>query len=222
MALFKDIIEELKQVTSGKTLDALLPPFLFVLFNALFDLRVAVIVAVSVALVMVMFRIITKKKSVYALFGFFTVLFAGSLAYIAQNATNYFLPGIIGSFVLLIIAIVSLAAKKPLTAYASHLTRGWKIEWFWREDIRPAYTETTILWAVFFLFRLVVQGILFIEGDVVRLVWMNTLLGLPVTILILVITYIYGIWRLRTLGGPGIEEFVQGKNPPWKGQTRGF
>ncbi|MFU8787195.1 MAG: DUF3159 domain-containing protein [Candidatus Izemoplasmataceae bacterium] len=222
MAIFKELLDELKQVTSGKTLDALLPPFLFVIFNALFELNIAAIVAVSVAFIIVLFRVLTKKKSVYAFFGFFTVVFAASLAYIAQNATNYFLPGIIGSFVLFIVALISLIFRKPMAAYASHLTRGWQIEWFWRKDVIPAYMEVTVLWALFFLFRLVIQGVLYLQDDVVRLVWMNTLLGFPVTILVLITSYVYGIWRLRKLGGPGVDEFVEGKNPPWKGQTRGF
>jgi len=63
---------------------------------------------------------------------------------------------------------------------------------------------------------------LFRRGDAAQLAWANTLLGWPVTILVLVISYIYGIWRLRKLGGPGVEEFTEGADPPWKGQTRGF
>jgi len=47
-------------------------------------------------------------------------------------------------------------------------------------------------------------------------------MGLPFTIAILVISYIYGIWRLRTLKGPGIDEFMEAKEAPYRGQTRGF
>jgi hypothetical protein len=40
--------------------------------------------------------------------------------------------------------------------------------------------------------------------------------------MVLVASYIYGIWRLRQLGGPGVEEYKEDKKPPWKGQSRGF
>lgn len=50
----------------------------------------------------------------------------------------------------------------------------------------------------------------------------NTLLGAPVTLIILSISYIYGIWRLRKLGGPSVDEFVNNEPKPWKGQTKGF
>lgn len=48
------------------------------------------------------------------------------------------------------------------------------------------------------------------------------LLGWPVTIVVLVLSYVYGIWRLRKLRGPGVDEFITGKQPPYRGQTRGF
>lgn len=47
-------------------------------------------------------------------------------------------------------------------------------------------------------------------------------LGLPVTISVLVLSYIYGVWRLKKLGGPGIEEYRKKSPRPWKGQMKGF
>lgn len=46
--------------------------------------------------------------------------------------------------------------------------------------------------------------------------------GLPATLIVLILTLIYGIWRLKNLGGPGIEEFRERKDPPWQGQKKGF
>ena len=46
--------------------------------------------------------------------------------------------------------------------------------------------------------------------------------GTPATIAILVLSYIYGIWRLQKLGGPGVDEFIEGKSKPWRGQKKGF
>jgi hypothetical protein len=39
---------------------------------------------------------------------------------------------------------------------------------------------------------------------------------------VLVLSYIYGIWRLRKLKGPGIDEYLENKTAPFRGQTRGF
>jgi len=39
---------------------------------------------------------------------------------------------------------------------------------------------------------------------------------------LLVVSYLYGIWRLGNLEGPSVEEFKLGQEPPWEGQKRGF
>jgi hypothetical protein len=109
-----------------------------------------------------------------------------------------------------------------LAAWLSHLTRGWPLDWFWRDDVKPAYQEVTWVWALLTAMRLAIQVLLFQRGDTAALGWANVLLGWPVTIAVLVLSYIYGIWRLRQLGGPGVHEFREGKEPPWEGQTRGF
>jgi hypothetical protein len=217
-----EIWEELKSVLSGKTFDAILPPIIYALADAIFGLTTAVIAAVGVALLLGVVRLLRKQAWQYAFGGLLAVGFAAGLALLTQNAANYFIPGLISSAVLLALAIGSLIIGKPLAAWASHLTRGWPLDWFWRADVKPAYREVTWMWLFFIAGRFVVQLSLFQQGQTGQLAWANTLLGWPVTIVVLVVSYIYGIWRLRKLGGPGVEEFQAGKEPPWKGQTRGF
>jgi hypothetical protein len=221
-AKHKEIFEELKSVVTGKTLDALLPPLVFVIVNGLAGLDQAIVFALGLAVLLSLIRLLRKQTWHYALGGLFGVALASGFAYLTRSATSYFIPAIISSALLLLLALVSLLAGKPLAAWASHLTRGWPLSWFWREDIKPAYREVTWFWAAFFLMRLLFQVALFQSGDATRLAWANTILGWPVTIIILVITYLYGIWRLRRLGGPGVEEYQSGKEPPWQGQIRGF
>lgn len=219
---FSEIWEELKSVLSGKTFDTLLPPIIFVVINEIFGLEAAVIVALSAAALLGLVRLFRKEKWHYALAGFLAVGLAAGLAYLTQNPSLYFLPAIISSGLFVLGAIISNIIGKPLAVWASHLTRGWPLEWFWRDDVKPAYTEVTWMWAFFFALRLSLQIMLFLQGDATQLAWANTLLGWPVTIVVLVISYVYGIWRLRNLSGPGVEEFEEGAKPPWKGQTRGF
>jgi len=218
----QEIWEELKSVLSGKTFDAILPPIIYALVDAIFGLTTAVIAAVGVALLLGVVRLLRKQAWQYAFGGLVAVGFAAGLALLTQNAANYFIPGLISSAVLLVLTMVSLVIGKPLAAWASHLTRGWPLDWFWRSDVKPAYREVTWMWLLFIAGRLFIQVWLFQQGQTGQLAWANTLLGWPVTIVVLVVSYIYGIWRLRKLSGPGVEEFQAGKEPPWKGQTRGF
>lgn len=219
---FNEIWEELKSVLSGKTFDALLPPILFAIANGIFGLQTAVFVALGFAILLGLLRLLRKEKWHYALGGLLAVSLAAGLALLTQNAASYFIPGMISSGLLVLGGVLSVIIGKPLAAWASHLTRGWPLDWFWRKDVKPAYVEVSWMWAVFFAVRLGLQITLFQQGDAAQLAWANTLLGWPVTIFVLVLSYIYGIWRLRNLNGPGVDEYQEGKDPPWEGQTRGF
>ncbi len=200
----------------------MLPPLIFVVINAIWGLVPAVIAAFSLGLILGLNRLIRKQPWQYALGGLLGVGLAAGLALLTRNASSYFIPAMISSGILVIAAVTTNLIGKPLAAWASHLSRGWPLEWFWRKDVKPAYRDVTWFWSAFFTLRLAIQIYLYLENDTGTLGWVNTLLGWPVTIAILVLSYIYGIWRLRRLGGPGVEEFEAKKEPPWQGQTRGF
>jgi len=220
--MIKEIFEELRMVLSGQSLDAIVPPLVYVIVNSQAGLGPAIISSGLTSLVFGLIRLSRKQNWFYALGGLIGILIAGILALIAHNATNYFLPGILSNALILVISILSLILDRPMAAYASHLTRGWKLSWFWVREVKPAYREVTIVWTLFFLMRTLIQITLYTQADVSALVWANALMGLPVTIVILVISYVYGIWRLKTLKGPGIDEYLAGKQPPYRGQHRGF
>lgn len=127
----KELIEELQSVISGKTLDALIPPLLFVLLNNRVDLPLASLISGISALSLSLIRIFLKQRWQYAFGGLLGVLVASGFSYITGNASNYFLPGIISNVFLLLLILLSLLFDKPLAAWASHLSRGWSLEWFW-------------------------------------------------------------------------------------------
>ncbi len=218
----REIMEELKSVVSGKTFDALLPPLVFVIINAAFGLDISIIAALGLAVLLGAVRLIRKHNFLYALGGLLGVGLASGLAYFTRSAAGYFIPAIISSALLLLLALASILIDKPLAAWASHLMRGWPLDWFWRKDIKPAYREVTWFWTALIMMRLIIQVVLFQSGDPARLAWANALLGWPVIIAVLVLSYLYGMRRLNNLGGPGVEEYRTGKDPPWQGQTRGF
>lgn len=220
--LKEEVLEELHSIFLNKTFDALLPPLIYGISNSIFGLQTAVILAVTTALINFSRRIIKKENWKYSLAGLIGVIFASSLAYLSNNASNYFIPALTSSTLFLLASVITLLLGKPLAAWASHLSRGWPLDWFWRQDVKPAYREVTILWAVYFALRLTIQLRLFFSEAVLNLAWVNILLGWPAIIVVLTISYVYGIWRLNNLGGPGVDEFKEGKAPPWDGQKKGF
>ncbi len=217
-----EIKEELNSVLKGKTLDTLLPPIIFVLVNMVTTLGMSVLLSLGFALFITLWRVASKASILYSVLGFLGVLVAALFAYVLGSVGDYFLPGIIGSVAVAFVTLGSIILKRPLPLLLSHLTRGWTFEWFLRKDIYPAYFETGILWLLYFALRAMIQVVFYLTDNVGGLTLMSTIFGFPLTIGILIITYVYGIYRLKKLGGPGIDEFDEGTPPPYKGQTRGF
>jgi len=218
----KEILEEIHSIISGKNIDAIFPPLVFVLFNNVVGLNLAVAVSLVLALILTVIRLVRKQDWKYAVGGLVGILLASGLTYLTKNPILYFITPVISNVLLVVLAVASLIAGKPLAAWASHLSRRWPLEWYWRKDIKPAYREVTWFWTGLILMRLLVQILLLRVGDISRIAWANILLGWPLTLLVLIFTYIYGIWRLHQLRGPGVDEYKEGKNTPWIGQIKGF
>lgn len=220
--ILKEIYEEIIFFIKGKTMDALIPPLAFILTNQTFDLIIAIITAIVISILIAIYRKIKGNTLLYVLTGILGVAIASSFAYLADNATNYFLPGLILSGLLNVVLMISILIKKPLAAFLSHLSRGWPLSWYWRKDVRPAYTEVSIFWLVLLIIRFTILTNLFLGGDAVRFFWVKTLLGFPTTITVLSLSYIYGIWRLKNLSGPSVDEYIDHAKPPYKSQSKGF
>lgn len=218
----REVFDELKSVLSGKTVDALFPPLIFVVFNGLSGLLAASIIATVSAAGFTLLRLIRKEELKYALGGLSGVLIAVGFAYFSGSAENFFLPKIISSAFMVLLTLGSILRGKPLAALMSHLTRGWPMEWFKRKDVKPAYVEVTLIWGLLLAIRLIIQVLLFRGRNLSQIFWVNMLIGTPFTIMVLIFSYLYGIWRLNRLQGPGVDEFLERKPKPWKGQKKGF
>lgn len=219
---YQDILSELKMVLKGNTLDALVPSLLFVILQNPLGLGGSAAVSVGSSLFITLYRVVRKQKKLYALLGVAGVLLAAGYAYFTGSAENYFLPRLVNGGVLFLFSLGTLVAGRPLAALLSHITRGWPLAWFLRKDVKPAYREVTLVWTALILFRLLVQFNLYRGGDLSRLLFVSTLMGTPATVVILVFSYVYGIFRLKKLKGPSVEEFLNKTPSPWQGQSKGF
>ncbi|HAV76450.1 MAG TPA: hypothetical protein DCX53_03755 [Anaerolineae bacterium] len=219
----RELMEELRSVTNGVgVLDTILPPVLFLLLNGLVGFQAAMYGALGTAIVIAIMRLRRKQSLMYALAGMGSVALAFALALLLGRSEGYFLPGIVNGGITIALALVSLLIRKPMVAWTSYFARRWPLEWYWHAQVRPAYTEVTLVWTVFFTLRLWWQVTLFQGQDTSQLAMVNALTGWPATIVLLIVSYIYGAWRLVTLSGPSVEEFKNDSPAPWQGQRRGF
>jgi hypothetical protein len=220
----REIAEELRTVVlgRGRWADTLLPPLVFLILNALLGFNAALGGSLAVALLIGVYRLIKRQPLGYALGGIGAIILAGLIAWLIGGAEGYFLPGIISGAATIILCLVSVIIKRPLVAWTSHLTRRWPLEWYWHPRVRPAYSEVTFAWAIFFALRTLLQFELFQRQATGMLGLVQLITGWPALLILLVLSYIYGIWRLQNLRGPSVEEFKSAAEPPWEGQQRGF
>jgi len=220
----REILEELRMVLAGRSsfLDSLLPPLFFVLLNLIWGIQVAIWASLGLAVAILAYRLLRRQTLLYALGGAGGVALAALIAQLLGRAEGFFLPTMISGALTVLLCFMSVIVGRPIVALTSSIARRWPLNWYWHPKVRPAYSEVTWMWVVFFGLRLLLQFNLFQEEAASLLGVVQFLTGWPATIVLLIASYLYGSWRLRKLGGPSVEEFRTGADPPWKGQQRGF
>jgi hypothetical protein len=220
----QEIQGELEQVLFKRAnlLDSLLPPILFLIIFSLVGFTYAVASALAVAVLLGLLRALRGQPLWYALGGAAGVGLAILLTRWLGSEEGFFLPGLLSSIITLLLCFFSLVVRRPLVAWTSFIARRWPLHWYWHPKVRPAYSEVTLFWTLYFGLRFLLQLDLFRQAATGGLALFNLILGWPATVILLVLSYLYGTWRLKRLGGPSVEEFRMSKEPPWESQTRGF
>jgi len=143
------------------------------------DTNTAGIIAVALALVLTIIRLVRRESPVHALSGLIGVAFAAFIARQSGKAEDFFLPGLLANVAYASAFLISLAMRRPLVGIIfSQLNNEGNA---WRNDparVR-AYSQATWLWAGLFLLRLGVQLPLYLAGAVVALGIAKTAMGLP-------------------------------------------
>ena len=222
--LREDIRDDLRGLFVGERTigDSFLAPLVFVGVNAFSSLGPASVAALLVGAGVAGWRMRKGQEPVYAFGGIIAIGFAALLALRSGRAESYFLPGIIGAGAGAAAGLVSVIARRPLAGWSSWMYRRWPIEWFWRDDVRPAYTLVTWIWIVFFAMRAGVQAVLFAQERPELLAVAKVVTSWPLIIPLLIVSYVVGNRRLHSLGGPNVDEFMAGAEPPFQGGQRGF
>ncbi len=221
---FKELLQELQAVVFGRRgiIDVVLPPLWFLVLVRWADFRTAIWGSLSLAILLLLWRLVRRQSVMTALAGVGGVLLSMLLMQILNREEGFFLPNILTGMGMVILAVGSILAGKPMVAWTSYLARRWPRNWYWHPQVRPAYTEVTWFWAIFFFVRVVAQLNLLRLQQAEQLAGLNLFLGWPATLLLLIFSYLYGTWRLRRLQGPSVAEFQQNAEPPWQSQQRGF
>jgi hypothetical protein len=219
----RELLDEFRLVLGrGNVLDAVLPPLIFLLINSIFGFQAAMWASLGPAVLTAALRLWRGQSLLYAMAGIGSVGLAILIVWLLGRSEGYFLPNLVSGGVTFSLALISLLIRRPLVAWTSFIARRWPLEWYWHSRVRPAYSEVTLAWTVFFAARLLWQISLFQAQAASQLAFVNFMLGWPALLILLVLSYLYGTWRLGNLNGPSVEEFRNQVPPPWQGQKRGF
>jgi hypothetical protein len=219
----QELLDEFRLVLgAGSLMDAIIPPVIFLLINGLLGFQAAMWVSLGLAVLLAVLRLRRKQSLLYALAGIGSVGVAIAIVWLLGRSEGYFLPNLVSGGMTVALGLVSLIIRRPFVAWTSFIARRWPLDWYWHPRVRPAYTEVTVVWTLFFATRLLWQVSLFQAQAADQLAFINALLGWPALIILLVLSYLFGTWRLKNLKGPSVEEFKRQTPPPWRGQQRGF
>jgi hypothetical protein len=224
MSRLQELWEEFRMVFSGRgnVVDSIVPPVVFLGVNSVGRFDVALGAALLSAAAFSALRLMRRQPLRWAIGGLTGVIVAVLIARLLGRAEGFFASSLVTGSVTVVLCLGSILVRRPMVAWTSAIVRRWPWQWYWHPRVRPAYTEVTWLWAFYFGLRLFVQINLLRNESAELLGIISLVAGWPGIILLLIMSYIYGIWRLRQLQGPSVEEFQAGKESPWTSQRRGF
>lgn len=167
-----------------------LPVVTFVVVSSASGLVPAIGSALSVALVILLWRLIRRGSTQPAFSGFAGVAVCALIAYAVGESKGYFLLGIWMSLLWAVVVAASVVIRRPLVGYAwswaSGRDRGW------RRVPRAVYAFdiASLCWVLVFGARFVVQRLLY---DADKTGWLGVArigMGWPLTVLAALVTYV--------------------------------
>ncbi len=158
------------------------PPIAFLIAStAGSEVKEAAIIAVALAVVMALVRLVRREPARFALFGILGVAIAAGIATVTGEAKNFFLPSFAVNVGYGTLALGSVLLHRPFVGYiAENLSE--ETDDGWREDpvkLRR-YKLASLLWVGIFTIRLAIQiPIYLMDDDVVILGTVKLIMGYP-------------------------------------------
>lgn len=158
-----------------------IPVVVFVLVNILADLTTALYAAVGAGVLVLVWRLVRRDPVMPAISGLLGVGVCALVASRTGEARGFYLPGLLYSGALGVVALVSIIARWPLAGVIWHGINGHGTEWRADPHLVRAYGWATAVWAGTFLAKVVVQGGLYLADSETWLGVARLAMGYPLT-----------------------------------------
>jgi len=167
-----------------------LPVLVFVPVSSLAGLMPAIISALAVAAVILVWRLLRKESAQPAISGFMGVGICALIAYLVGESKGYFLYGIWMSLFWAVVFFVSVLIRRPIVGYIWSWINGHDRTW---RSVRRAvlvFDIATITWVLVFAARFVVQRHLYDADETGWLATARIAMGWPLTAVAALATYL--------------------------------
>lgn len=166
-----------------------LPAVVFVPTSSVFGLKPAIGAALSVAALILLWRLIRRESAQPAVSGFIGVAVCVLIAHLLGESKGYFLLGIWMSLLWAVVCALSVIVRRPLVGYLWSWASGH--DHGWRGVRRAVYALdiATLGWVLVFGARFVVQRLLYDADQTGWLGVSRIAMGWPLTAVAAVATY---------------------------------
>jgi hypothetical protein len=138
--------------------------------------------AVGTALVLAVIRLVQRQSIKYVAQAIFPTAIAVLIATRTGRAQDVFLPGILYNGALAVISIVTVVIRKPLVGFIIGAAVGEPTGWWKDSGLVKMTSRLTLVLAVPYITRFVIQLPLFLSGHVILLGVAKVVLGWPLLI----------------------------------------
>jgi hypothetical protein len=167
-----------------------LPVLVFVPVSSLFGLVPAVIAALAVAAVILVWRLVRGESTQPAISGFMGVGICALIAYVMGESKGYFLYGIWMSLFWATVFFISVLIRRPLVGYIWSWFNGHDRGWRGVRRAVLVFDVATITWVLVFAARFVVQRHLYDADETGWLGFARIAMGWPLTAVAALATYL--------------------------------
>lgn len=182
-------------------IETVVPGLIFVVVLAITrDPWLAIGISVAISVLFTAYRLIRRQAATQALVGLAGVVLSAALALLTNRPEDNFVPGLITNAAYSVVFLVSILATWPIIGVAVGLIRGEGFAWRKNKHHLRVYSGVTAIWFGMFALRLIVQYPLYLSGNVEGLATAKLLLGLPLYVPVLALTWLIvrSLYREKT------------------------
>ena len=182
-------------------IDSGLPSVVFlVVFNFTGDLNWAMWSAVSLSLILAIFRLVKKDTIQHAFSGVIGVAICVIFASRSGNASDFYIPKLLTNLGYGTMYLIANLVGWPILGLVLGPLLGENFTWRNHPARKKMYIKASWLWVGMFFLRIAVQYPIYLSGNVNLLGTVNLAMGYP-----LFFAAAYGTWRVIKAGPPAVK-----------------